>query len=369
MAGRNEKKNITKSKIVNYIINNKITSKAELAQNLSLSMPTVLSNVNELIDRNMVIEIGEYESTGGRKAKRIGINPAYKYAVGVVITANHLGIVLLNMQYEIEKTIWMRLKFSTETSYCLKVAEMVEDFLKDVEDREKILGIGISIPGIIDQANRMVVKSHALQLENFGLSFLEQVFSYPVYFANDANAAMMAEDMHEYQDAVYLSLNNTLGGAFCINGKLVAGQNQKAGEFGHMILVPGGKKCYCGKAGCADAYCAASALTDEEQEMTLEQFMEKVEQKNTKTVEKWNQYLDNLAILISNLRMAYDIDIILGGEVGGYLSEYMIPLGEKVMAYNGFEHDVRYLKNCSYKREASAVGAAKHFLSEYIQHL
>ena len=121
----------------------------------------------------------------------------------------------------------------------------------------------------------MVVKSHALQLENFSLSFLEQVFSYPVYFANDANAAMMAEDMHEYQDAVYLSLNNTLGGAFCINGKLVAGQNQKAGEFGHMILVPGGKKCYCGKAGCADAYCAASALTDEEQEMTLEQFMEK----------------------------------------------------------------------------------------------
>ena len=49
----------------------------------------------------------------------------------------------------------MRLKFSTETSYCLKVAEMVEDFLKDVEDREKILGIGISIPGIIDQANRI----------------------------------------------------------------------------------------------------------------------------------------------------------------------------------------------------------------------
>ena len=180
MAGRNEKKNITKSKIVNYIINNKITSKAELAQNLSLSMPTVLSNVNELIDRNMVIEIGEYESTGGRKAKRIGINPAYKYAVGVVITANHLGIVLLNMQYEIEKTIRMRLKFSTETSYCLKVAEMVEDFLKDVEDREKILGIGISIPGIIDQANSCEISCTAIgefqsELSGTGI-FLSGVF-------------------------------------------------------------------------------------------------------------------------------------------------------------------------------------------------
>lgn len=79
-------------------------------------------------------------------------------------------------------------------------------------------------------------------------------------------------------------------------------------------------------------------------------------------MQTWNEYLDHLAVLISNLRMAYDMDIILGGDVGGVLSDYMIPLGEKVMAYNGFEHDVSYLKNCSYKKEASAVGAAKYFL-------
>ena len=85
-----------------------------------------------------------------------------------------------------------------------------------------------------------------------------------------------------------------------------------------------------------------------------------------KAEKKWEEYLDYLAILISNLRMAYDMDIILGGEMGGYLSDYMIPLGEKVMKYNGFDHDLRYLKNCSYKKEASAVGAAKHFLQDFI---
>ena len=209
-----EKRNITKSKIVNYIINHEATSKVELSKDLNLSMPTVLSNVNELLANGIAVETGEYESTGGRKAKRIGINPAYRYSVGVVITANHLGIVLLNMQYEIEKTMRMRLKFSTDTSYCLKVAEIVENFLEDVKEREKILGIGISIPGIINQETQLVVKSHALQLENYSLNFLKQVFSYPVYFANDANAAMMAEDLNQYKDAVYLSLNNTLGGAF-----------------------------------------------------------------------------------------------------------------------------------------------------------
>ena len=43
----------------------------------------------------------------------------------------------------------------------------------------------------------------------------------------------------------------------------------------------------------------------------------------------------------------------------------MIPLGEKVMGYNGFDHDVSYLKNCAYEKEASAVGAARHFFAVY----
>lgn len=64
--------------------------------------------------------------------------------------------------------------------------------------------------------------------------------------------------------------------------------------------------------------------------------------------------------------MAYDMDIILGGDVGGVLWDYMITLGEKVMTYNGFDHDVSYLKKCSYKKEASAVGVAKHFINEYM---
>ena len=80
---------------------------------------------------------------------------------------------------------------------------------------------------------------------------------------------------------------------------MIPGANQKAGEFGHMILVPGGKKCYCGKQGCADAYCAASVLTDDTKE-TLEQFMKKVEEQDGQAVKVWKEYLNNLAILISN---------------------------------------------------------------------
>lgn len=368
MVDKLEKKSITKSKILNYVINNKTTSKAELAKELGLSMPTVLTNVNELMGKGVLIETGEYESTGGRKAKSLEVNPSHRYAMGIVITANHVGMVLVNLKCEIEQMERTRLPFSADTSYCMELSKMVERFLKNGKSKDRLLGIGISIPGIINRKEGLIMKSHALQVENYSLGFWEQAFPFPVYFENDANAAMLAEDLHKYKNAIYLSLNNTLGGAFCINGDLFPGQNQKAGEFGHMILVPHGKTCYCGKQGCADAYCAASVLTDEAR-CSLEQFMKQVEQNEPAARTKWDAYLDHLAILISNLRMAYDMDVILGGEVGGYLSDYMIPLGEKVLSYNGFDRDIRYLKNCSYKKEASAVGAAKHFLYEFIKNI
>lgn len=358
-----DKRNVTRAKIINFMLNHPITSKTELAKELNLSMPTVLTNVNELIAKGLIEENGEYESTGGRKAKSIGINKSYGRAMGIVITANHLEMVLVNLGYEIEKVERVRLKFSTDLSYCATVADHARRFLEEGETGENLLGIGVAIPGIIDQKERIVIKSHALNIENYSLRFLEQALEAPVYFENDANAAMLAEDPQKYRNAIYLSLNHTLGGAFCIDGQLFRGRNQKAGEFGHMILVPGGRKCYCGKPGCADAYCAASVLTNDNR-ISLEVFMAQVKSGDEAAKQKWETYLDHLAILVSNLRMAYDTDIILGGDVGGVLADDMIPLGEKVMAYNGFEHDVSYLKNCSYEKEASAVGAAKHFMNE-----
>ena len=144
-----EKKFATKSKIVNYIINRESTSKVEISKELNLSMPTVLSNVKDLLEKGIIM--------------------------GIVITANHLGMVLVNLKYEIVKSERVRLKFVPDMSYCSQVADFAAEFLdnmNDAEQKEKLLGIGISIPGIINQEQKLVIKSHALKLENYSLSFL-----------------------------------------------------------------------------------------------------------------------------------------------------------------------------------------------------
>lgn len=352
-------KRATKYNILNYMLNHGDTSKVELAKQLNLSMPTVLSNVNELIETGLVTEKGELESTGGRKAVLIGLKKDYRYAIGVDITAHHLGIVLVDLCGEVLKQERIRMKFDADISYYVQLSEELKKIYEPQIDIGKILGIGISLPGIINQKEKLLVKSHALDLKNYSLKMIEQILAMPVYYENDANAALLAENPQRLKNSIYLSLNNTLGGAVCIDGALFTGQNRRAGEFGHMILVPGGKKCYCGKCGCADAYCAASVLTQGGKNK-LEEFMESI-QTDAKANAAWEEYLENLAILISNLRMSYDTDIILGGEVGGYLPDYMVELGKKIFKYNLFDDDLSYLKNCSYRKEASAVGVAKQF--------
>lgn len=360
----NSKKNITKYKILNYILNRKEVSKVELAKQLNLSMPTVLTNVSELISKGVITEVGELESTGGRKARSLGIKKDFRYSLGVDITARHIGMVLIDLSGEIVKQERIQENFTADVSYCSVLAETVRSFYKNEVPEEKILGIGISLPGIINQKDKVLVKSHALHLDNFSLKMMEQLLPFSVYFENDANAAMLAENPRLLDNAVYLSLNHTLGGAICMDGKLFTGQHQKAGEFGHMILKPEGKQCYCGKKGCADAYCAGSVLLQNGAE-NLDTFMSQLGTDQERDA-VWQQYLDNLAILISNIRMFFDTDIILGGAVGGYLSSHMIPLSEKVFRYNLFDGDVSYLKNCSYQKEASAVGVAKYFFETLI---
>ena len=112
------------------MLNKHVTSKAEIAKELNLSMPTVLANVNDLLEKMVLEETGEYASTGGRKAKSIGINKSYCHAMGILITANHIEMVLVNLGDEIIKKDRIRLKFTAELSSCTEVAQKVRTFLE-----------------------------------------------------------------------------------------------------------------------------------------------------------------------------------------------------------------------------------------------
>lgn len=362
-----EKKLQNKIRIARHILHRKQISRPELASELRISMPTVLQNVKELMEDGIVEEVGEYESTGGRKAKALSVVSDIKYAAGIDITANHVSYVVINLKGDTVCLKRSRQRYANLPGYYEEVVKGLDCFLDENRvDRQKVLGVGISLPGIIDKGNQKLLRSHILQVRDINLVSISRLIPYPVHFENDANSAAIAELQGMDQNAVFLSLSNTVGGSIYLNNDIYVGDHFRSAEFGHMIINPGGKACYCGKCGCADAYCSAKVLTSYiGEDADLAEFFYAVDQNEPEAVKVWDKYLDDLAIVVTNIRMAFDCDIVLGGYVGGYLKNHMSKLGAKVLEYNKFDNDALYLRNCIYEKEASAVGIAMTFLEEY----
>lgn len=233
-----------------------------------------------------------------------------------------------------------------------------------------MLGVGISLPGILDRDEKTLVYSHALGLRGVPVEEFSRCIPFPCRFINDANAAGLAEirGRENLHSLVYLSLSNSVGGSIFTGGSLYAGEHLRAGEFGHMTLVPDGRPCYCGKRGCVDAYCSAkvlSALTGG----NLALFFDGLRAGDRTLQAAWDEYLAHLAVAVNNLRMIFDCDVIVGGYVGGFLSEFGAPLRELLAQHNTFEPDSSYLKFSRYQLESSALGAALVHIESFIQSL
>ena len=139
-----EKKRQNKARIASHILHRKQISKPELAIELGLSMPTVLQNVKELQEAGIVEEVGEYESTGGRKAKALSVVKNVRYAAGVDITANHISVVIIDLKGDMVHSRRFRRRFENTAEYYEDLAAELEQFLDESRvDKKKILGVWI----------------------------------------------------------------------------------------------------------------------------------------------------------------------------------------------------------------------------------
>ncbi len=86
----------------------------------------------------------------------------------------------------------------------------------------------------------------------------------PAALGNDANAAALGEWRfgagQGYSDLLVVTLGTGFGSGFITNGQLVLGSAGNAGELGHMILIPGGRPCTCGRRGCLEAYVSIRGM-------------------------------------------------------------------------------------------------------------
>ena len=267
-----------------------------------------------------------------------------------------------------EERFLTRLKDVSDPDYSAFLAAQLERFLdENGVDRGKLLGVGVSLAGVISAESRSILFAPTLALRDVPFSQLLQAIPYPTRLENDGTCGGFAEWFSSpgTRNIAFLSIEDGVGGSVLVNGAQFTGDNGRSGEFGHMCVEPGGLPCKCGRRGCLEAYCSATRLT-EVSGVTLREFFLGVECGNSAYRTLQDDYLRHLAIGIHNIRLALDCDVVLGGFMAKFLEPYLPQLRDQLAQLDPFDAAGAYLHLSRYPKHAALIGAALYFVKQFL---
>ncbi|MBR5357196.1 MAG: ROK family transcriptional regulator [Lachnospiraceae bacterium] len=355
------------SNIYSYFLDHEHATKQDLATTLNLTLPTINKNIDYLTELGLISKSGKRRQTGGRSAVTYSICADAKGSLGIDITKHHVSCVAVGLNGTILAFKRNRLLFEYSDPYFNEVWKLLKKFIDEnhFED-ERILGVGIGIPALVQADNKTVFYSRIMGFEEKSYDMFKKYIPYDIAMFNDAKASCFAEKWvnKDIQNTFYIMLSTNVGGAMIINGQVYSGDNFRSAEIGHVVLVPNGRQCYCGQNGCADPYLAVANLSSDDLAGYFETLKTTTDEK---ILDNWNQYMDYIAAAVMNVRAILDCDVILGGYVGAYLEPYIGEIRKKALKISTFDNNADFIKLCTYKNESIAAGAALHYISEFVK--
>ena len=362
---------INRNKVYRYIYENDKVSKQDLVLALGLSLPTVSQNLTELFNRGLLRYAGKFDSSGGRKPKKITIINNARMAIGVEIKAEHINILAIDLKGNTLPRDRLKQNFEVSESYGKYLASKIEKYIeRNSISPEIILGIGISIPGVLSDDKSHIINAPTLKVNQVPIELLTKYITHKIFIENDANAGGFAEiHSRKYLNTLaYLSVSEGVGGAFISNGVQYNGMNNRGAEFGHMTVVNDGKQCACGKLGCLEAYVSTSLLASGK-DRKVDAFFEKLKAGEISSKKKWEEYLYYLCIGINNIRTILDCDVVIGGTLSRYVGDYFEDIKKKLCKITIFDNNTDFLHRSNYSSNESAIGTALNFVDEFVKNV
>lgn len=360
------------SAIYKLLYSNNKLSKQLIAEQLQLSLPTVSSNLQELINNQLVKKNGKFESQMGRRATAYSINPTAIVSLGVEIFYDHASVVLINTLGDLIATSRLSLMFERQESYFKQFGTWISNFIDNQKlKKSQIAGVGIGIQGLVSNDGQTILYGKILNCTGLSTTDFKPYLNYDITFYHDADCVAVAEQEQNKSngDAIYLSIGEHLGTAIMVDGQIYSGQNGRSGTMEHITLDSHqGRQCYCGKKGCIETYCSLSSLLVDNESATA--FFNRLNQNDQGTVARWKTYLDYLADAINNLHMFVDNPIYLAGEIVRFIDQNTIDaLAERTKKITAFPDDYNYLFLGKITDFAVAIGAGLPKIDEAINNI
>lgn len=321
-------KDINKMSIVRHLCTHPGLSRTGVAAAVDLTKSTVSLLVRELIDEGWLVE-REVVATGdvGRRPTPLFIDQDRLVLVGAEVGIGGVRVVAATLTGEVVARAKASYRSATSAKACLGIlAHTVVDLVGRLADGQRVIGVGVGVPGAVDEA-----RGHLHVAPNLGWKdvpvdqMLRERFAdtklagVPLFVQNEADVAAVGEmefNPHDGADPLlYVSVNQGVGAGVIVDRRLLTGHRGYAGEIGHIVLQPGGPQCTCGRLGCAEALIGTRTLLrgDDGDWTDVHRAIEAGDATMKRAVDKAAAYF---GVLLNNLATAYDPGlIVLGGAV------------------------------------------------------
>lgn len=310
-----------------------------------------------------------------------------KYSLGIDIGGTNIAAGVVDEGYNIIS------RSKVKTNSARGYEEVLRDIALAGELAAKEAGlsvrdmesVGMGCPGTCNIESGIVEYANNLKWNNVPLrSFVEDALGIPAYIENDANAAALGEYMagaaKGAKSAIVITLGTGLGAGIIIDGKIFSGSNYAGAEIGHTVINVDGERCTCGRSGCFEAYCSATALvkfTKRAIEQNPDSLMTELAEKEgkisgrtafnaAKAGDRAGQdvvdfFIKNLACGIINTINVFQPNILcIGGGVSNEGDNLLIPLKERISkeVYSKNSASNTEITLCKLGNNSGIIGAA-----------
>lgn len=258
-------KKVNQKLLLKEILKNSPISRAKLSEMTGLNKSTVSSQVNTLMKENLVFEIGQGQSSGGRRPVMLVFNKKAGYSVGIDVGVDYINGILTDLEGTIVLDQHHHLECSSPEITKDILIDMIHYFIANMpQSPYGLIGIGICVPGLIDKNQKIVFTPNSNWRDIDLKSFIQEKFDVPVFIENEANAGAYGEKVFgaakNHDNMIYASISTGIGIGVIINNHLYRGVGGFSGEMGHMTIDFNGPKCSCGNRGCWELYASEKAL-------------------------------------------------------------------------------------------------------------
>ncbi|KFA57113.1 ROK family transcriptional regulator [Mageeibacillus indolicus] len=348
-------------------------SRSDLSQRLELNKASVSEYTNKLLDTGIIRENGTGDSTnkGGRKPICLEINYRYGLCLGIDLAPDEISYILCTLNLEVVSEGTIRTAVSS--------ANVLEQLTVIIQKAVKmaaaytggLLGVTLAIHGIVDETDIRFTPNYDIYKCDLHAELGKLYPGLPVYFINESNASALCEAYAQrIKNLVAVNIGRGLGAGIVLKGRVLHGVNGYAGEIGHVVIIPDGKKCNCGNRGCFERYCSDEALLEYYNSIaakpitTIKELAERKAKKQPEAIEAIRYNLKYMALLMNHLMKTIAPEIIvINSDLAYYINNYTQTLQD--MTSKTYKQNV-LIRPSAFNHKSVMLGSVYLTIQEFI---